>query len=65
MSGAAPVLVSTFRSEPAYPRIDAYLAWSDHTRTQLALYPGRYEPPGVSPQGPMQVPYGQRCRNPI
>jgi len=62
MAGAAPVLVTTFRSEPAYPRIVAYVAWFDHTRTQLALYPGRYEPPGASPRGPMQVPYGQRWR---
>jgi Phosphodiester glycosidase len=62
VSGTAPVLVSTFRSEPAYPRIVAYVAWFDHTRTQLALYPGRYEPPGASPRGPMQVPYGQRWR---
>ncbi len=62
VSGAAPVLVSTFRSEPSYPRIVAYVAWFDHTRTQLALYPGRYEPPRVSPRGPMQVPHGQRWR---
>ena len=62
VSGAAPVLVTTFRSEPAYPRIVAYVAWFDHTRTQLALYPGRYEPPNASPRGPMQIPYGQRWR---
>jgi len=62
VSGAAPVLVTTFRSEPAYPRIVAYVAWFDHTRTRLALYPGRYEPPNTSPRGPMQVPYGQRWR---
>ena len=60
--GAAPVLVTTFRSEPAYPRIVAYVAWFDHTRTQLALYPGRYEPPNATPRGPMQVPAGQRWR---
>jgi hypothetical protein len=62
VDGAAPVLVTTFRPEAAYPRIVAYVAWFDHTRTQLALYPGRYEPPNVSPRGPMQVPYGQRWR---
>ena len=62
VDGAAPVLVTTFRSETAYPRIVAYVAWFDHTRTQLALYPGRYEPPHASPRGPMQVPYGQRWR---
>ncbi len=62
VDGAPPVRVTTFRSEAAYPRIVAYVAWFDHTRTQLALYPGRYEPPNASPRGPMQVPYGQRWR---
>ena len=38
------------------------MAWIDHTRTQLALYPGRYEPPGASPRGPMEVPSGERWR---
>jgi hypothetical protein len=62
VAGAPPVLVTTFRSEAAYPRIVAYVAWFDHTRTQLALYPGRYEPPGAQPRGPMQVPHDQRWR---
>jgi hypothetical protein len=62
VSGRPPVLVTTFRSERDYPRIVAYVAWFDHTRTQLALYPGRYEPPNASPRGPMQIPYGQRWR---
>jgi len=50
-AGGPAVLVTTFRSEPAYPRIVAYVAWIDHTKTQLALYPGRYEPPNASPAG--------------
>jgi hypothetical protein len=62
VGGGPPVLVTTFRSEAAYPRIVAYVAWFDHTRTQLALYPGRYEPPGASPRGPMEVPQSQRWR---
>jgi hypothetical protein len=62
VAGAPPVLVTTFRSEADYPRIVAYVAWIDQTRTQLALYPGRYEPPGASPRGPMEVPVGQRSR---
>ena len=57
-----PLLVTTFRPDPVFPRIVAYAAWIDHTRTQLALYPGRYEPPNASPRGPMQVPAGQRWR---
>ncbi len=61
-TGPPPVLVTTFRSEPTYPQIVAYVAWIDHTRTQLALYPGRYEPPSASPRGPIEVPPGQRGR---
>jgi Phosphodiester glycosidase len=62
VAGAPPVLVSDFRPDPSYPRNLAYVAWIDHTRTQLALYPGRYEPPSNVPRGPMSVPYGQRWR---
>ena len=62
VDGASPVLVATFRPDPAYPRMVAYVAWFDHTRTQLALYPGRYEPPYANPRGPMQVPLDQRWR---
>jgi hypothetical protein len=60
--GHAPVLVTTFRSDPEYPRIVAYVAWFDHERTALAFYPGRYEPPNAPIRGPMSVPYGQRWR---
>ena len=62
VAGSPGVLVTTFRPDRSYPRIVAYVAWIDHTRTQLALYPGRYEPPGASPRGPMEVPPGQRRR---
>jgi Phosphodiester glycosidase len=62
VNGVAPVLVTTFRADPVYPRIVADVAWFDHTRTQLALYPGRYEPPAANPRGPMQVPQSQRWR---
>ncbi len=58
----APVLVTTFRSELDYPRIVAYVAWFDHTRTSLGFYPGRYEPPNAPVRGPTSVPYGQRWR---
>jgi hypothetical protein len=60
--GRPPVLVTTFRSELAYPRIVAYIAWFDHTRTALAFYPGRYEPPNAAVRGPMMVPQDQRWR---
>jgi len=60
--GQPPVLVTTFRTERDYPRIVAYVAWFDHTRTSVAWYPGRYEPPNAPIRGPMSVPYGQRWR---
>jgi predicted DNA-binding transcriptional regulator AlpA len=62
IGGGRPVLVTTFRTERDYPRIVAYVAWFDHTRTELAYYPGRYEPPSATLRGPMQVPFGQRWR---
>ncbi len=62
VAGGPPVLVTTFRTERDYPRIVAYVAWFDHTRTATAYYPGRYEPPNATLRGPMQVPFGQRWR---
>lgn len=60
--GGPPLLVTTFRPELAYPRIVAYVAWVDHTRTQIGYYPGRYEPPHAAVRGPKMVPDGQRQR---
>ena len=62
VDGRPPVLVTTFRTELDYPRILAYVAWFDHTRTTLAFYPGRYEPPNAPIRGPMSVPDGERWR---
>jgi hypothetical protein len=62
ISGGPPVLVTTFRTEVDYPRIVAYVAWFDHTRTSVAYYPGRYEPPSAPARGPMSVPLDQRWR---
>ena len=62
VGGVPPVLVTTFRPEADFPRVVAYVAWIDHSRTQLALYPGRYEPPSGQPRGPIEVPAGQRWR---
>jgi hypothetical protein len=62
VAGQPPVLVTTFRPEADYPQNVGYVAWFDHTRTQLALYPGRYEPPQANPRGPMEVPHSQRWR---
>src|SRR5579884_4090234 len=62
VDGRPPVLVTEFRTERDYPRIVAYVAWFDHTRTSVAWYPGRYEPPNAPVRGPFQVPFDQRWR---
>jgi Phosphodiester glycosidase len=62
LRGRPPVLVTTFRTELDYPRIVAYVAWFDHTRSSVAFYPGRYEPPNAPVRGPMSVPDDQRWR---
>ena len=52
-----PVLITSFRPEPAYPRLVAGVAWIDHTRTSLMLYPGISEPAVTMPsRGPAEVP---------
>jgi hypothetical protein len=60
----APLLVSTFRSEPTeYPRQVAGVAWIDTARTVVTLYPGRSEPAVELPaRGPMEVPSSLRHR---
>ena len=60
--GGPPVLLSVYRPERAYPSTVAYVAWFDHTRTSIAFYPGRYEPPNAAIRGPAMVPNRQRWR---
>jgi hypothetical protein len=62
VDGGAPILVTTYRPDPNYPQIVAYVAWFDHSRTELGYYPGRYEPPNAAVRGPAMVPYSQRSR---
>jgi hypothetical protein len=62
VDGGPPVLVTTYRPSTEYPSIVAYVLWIDHTRTDLAYYPGRYEPPSAVDRGPMMVPVDQRYR---
>jgi hypothetical protein len=62
VDGGPPVLVTTYRPSTEYPSIVAYVLWVDHTRTDLAYYPGRYEPPSAVDRGPMMVPVDQRNR---
>jgi hypothetical protein len=59
--GAPPVLVTTFRPDPSYPRVVAGVSWIDHSRTSLQLYPGRYEPQN-SGNPPAEVPLNRRGR---
>jgi hypothetical protein len=59
VGGAAPVLVTTFRPDPNYPELVAGVAWIDHARTRIALYPGHYEPPNDGNQQ-AEVPIGLR-----
>jgi len=58
-----PVLVTSYRPDPSYPRIVAGVAWVDHTRTSTWLYPGRLEPAVALPsRGPTEVPLSKRSR---
>jgi hypothetical protein len=60
VDGGPAVLVTTFRSDPNYPRMVAGVAWIDQQKARVFLIPGRYEPPGSGPRGPMQVPLALR-----
>ena len=62
VEGGPPVLVTTFRPEAEYPQLLAYVAWFDHSRTAIAYYPGRYEPPRAAARGPEMVPERERRR---
>ena len=57
-----PVLITSFRTDPNYPRLVAGVAWIDHTQTTAFLYPGRQEPSIALNRGPMEVPARQRRR---
>ena len=61
VAGAPAVLVTTLRPDPNYPQLVAGVAWIDTSRASLALYPGRYEPPGAgAPEA--DVPTALRSR---
>jgi hypothetical protein len=55
-----PILLTTIRNQPEYPRVVAGLAWIDTSRTTLTLHPGREEPAGELPRGSMAVPQARR-----
>jgi hypothetical protein len=57
----APVYITSYRPEPAYPRIVAGVAWIDQARTSIWLYPGIQEPAVSMPsRGPEEVPRDRR-----
>ncbi len=56
-----PVLITSFRPEPDYPHLVAGVAWIDHTRTSVMLYPGISEPAvPIASRGPEKVPTSTR-----
>ena len=59
-----PLLLTTFRSEPAeYPRIVAGVGWINTHKTNIVLYPGQLQPSVEMPnRGPEEVPPSQRYK---
>jgi hypothetical protein len=55
-----PVLLTTLRNQPEYPRVVAGLAWIDTKRTTVTLNPGRQEPSVSIPRGAMDLPQEKR-----
>jgi hypothetical protein len=62
LGAAAPLLVTTLRNQPEYPRVVAGLAWIDTKRTVLTLNPGRLQPSVPLPRGSMDVPQARRAK---
>jgi hypothetical protein len=60
LESAPPVLLTTLRDQPEYPRVVTGLAWIDTKRTMLALNPGRLEPSVTIPRRSMDVPRARR-----
>ncbi|MGA9857285.1 MAG: phosphodiester glycosidase family protein [Solirubrobacteraceae bacterium] len=60
-SARPPVLITSFRPDPNYPRVVAGVAWIDHTRTSTVLYPGAAEPAvAMNSRGPEEIPQSKR-----
>jgi hypothetical protein len=62
LEASPPVLLTTLRNQPEYPRVVAGLAWIDSKRTTLTLNPGRQEPSVTIPRGSMDVSRARRPR---
>ncbi len=62
-SSRPPVLITSFRPQADYPQLVAGIAWIDHARTNVMLYPGISEPSVALPsRGPEEVPLQMRSR---
>jgi hypothetical protein len=62
-TGPAPVLVTSFRSDPNYPQMIAGVAWINQGATSTRLYPGALEPSVALPaRGPEEVPPSLRYK---
>jgi hypothetical protein len=55
-----PVLLTTLRNQPEYPRVLAGVAWINTKKTTITLNPGRLEPSVSLPRGAMEVPHASR-----
>lgn len=56
-----PILETTIRDQPEYPRVLAGVVWIDTHRTTLTLNPGRLEPSVELPRGATEVPPSRRA----
>jgi hypothetical protein len=59
-SAQPPLLVTAYRPDPHYPQVVAGLAWINHLRTTVSLYPGLQQPPAGVPNGAGEIPPGRR-----
>ena len=55
-----PVLVTTVRDQPEYPRVLAGVAWINAKHTTVTYNPGRLEPAVSMPRGETEVPHARR-----
>jgi hypothetical protein len=62
LEASPPVLLTTLRNQPEYPRVVVGLAWINTKRASVLLHPGRLEPSVSLPRGPMSVPTQARPR---
>jgi hypothetical protein len=60
LASRPPILETTLRDQPEYPRVLAGVTWIDMHRARLQLYPGRLEPSVELPRGPEEVPEALR-----